>query len=116
VYVRPFPDVSSARWQVSTGDGRDPLWSHSGRELFYVSPGSGKLMSVAVKPGATFAFEQPRPLFSTVPYVSGGSMPAYNVGPDDKRFLFLRESAQNERSELIVVQNWTRELQERSRK
>ena len=116
VYVRPFPEVGAARWQVSTGDGRDPLWSHSGRELFYLSPTSGKLMSVAVKPGATFTFDQPRPLFSAASYVPGGSAAAYDVGPDDTRFLFLRETAPNERSELIVVQNWTRELQERSRK
>ncbi|HET7468653.1 MAG TPA: protein kinase [Gemmatimonadales bacterium] len=116
VYVRPFPDVGSARWQVSTSDGRDPLWSHSGRELFYLSPTSGKLMSVAVKPGATFAFDQPRPLFSTVSYVPGTSVAAYDVSPDDKRFLFLRETAPNDRSELIVVQNWTEELKQRSRK
>jgi serine/threonine-protein kinase len=116
VYVRPFPDVASARWQVSTSDGRDPLWSHSGRELFYVSANTGKLMSVAVKPGATFAFDQPRPLFSTVPYVPGTSVPAYDVSPDDKRFLFLRETSPNERSEMIVVQNWTEELKQRSRK
>jgi hypothetical protein len=55
-------------------------------------------------------------LFSTVPYVPGGSVAPYDVSPDDKRFLFLRETAPNERSELIVVQNWTRELLERSRK
>jgi serine/threonine-protein kinase len=116
VYVRPFPDVASARWQVSTTDGRDPLWSHSGRELFYLSPTTGKLMTVAVKPGATFAFDQPRPLFSTVPYVPGGPVPAYDVSPDDKRFLFLRETAPNDRSELIVVQNWTEELKARARK
>jgi Tol biopolymer transport system component len=116
VYVRPFPDVGSARWQVSTPDGRDPRWSHSGRELFYLSPATGKLMSVAVKPGATFAFDQPRPLFSTVSYVPGGAVPPYDVSPDDKRFLFLRETAPSDRSELIVVQNWTTELEQRSRK
>jgi serine/threonine-protein kinase len=116
VYVRPFPDVASAKWQVSTTDGRDPLWSHSGRELFYLSPGTGKLMSVAVKPGATFSFDQPRPLLSTVAYVPGGAVPPYDVSPDDKRFLFLRETAPNERSELIVVQNWTTEMKARARK
>jgi hypothetical protein len=81
-----------------------------------VSANTGKLMSVAVKPGATFAFDQPRPLFSTVPYVPGTSVPAYDVSPDDKRFLFLRETSPNERSEMIVVQNWTEELKQRSRK
>jgi serine/threonine-protein kinase len=116
VYVRPFPDVASAKWQVSTTDGRDPAWSHSGKELFYVSPGAGKLMSVAVKPGPTFSFDQPRPLFSTVPYVPGGAVPPYDVSSDDKRFLFLRETAPNERSELIVVQNWTTEMKARARK
>ena len=35
VYVRPFPNVETARRQVSTGGGTRPLWSRNGRELFY---------------------------------------------------------------------------------
>src|SRR5262249_49181005 len=27
IYVRPFPDVNSARWQVSSGGGVQPLWA-----------------------------------------------------------------------------------------
>ena len=27
VYVRPFPDVNSGKWQVSTGGGTRPLWA-----------------------------------------------------------------------------------------
>ena len=49
-------------------------------------------------------------------YVAGGAVPPYDVSPDDKRFLFLRETAPSDRSELIVVQNWTTELEQRSRK
>jgi serine/threonine-protein kinase len=116
VYVRPFPDVGSARWQISTTDGYAPLWSHTGRELFYLSQETGKLMSVAVKPGATFAFDQPRPLLSVVQYVGGGPVQPFDVSADDKRFLFLRETAPSDRSELIVVQNWTQELEQRARK
>ena len=37
VYVRPFPEVNSGKWQVSTGGGTRPLWARSGEELFYVS-------------------------------------------------------------------------------
>ena len=37
VYVRPFPDVGSGRWQVSLNGGTAPRWAHSGRELFYVN-------------------------------------------------------------------------------
>jgi hypothetical protein len=41
-------------------------------------------------------------------------MPSYDVSPDDKRFVMLRETSANERSEFIVVQNWTRELDARA--
>jgi Tol biopolymer transport system component len=115
VYVRPFPDAGSARWQVSTAGGKDPVWSHSGRELFYRST-QDQLMTVAVRPGATFSFEQPKALFSTANYVAMNPVPSFDVSPDDKRFLFLRETAPNERNELIVVQNWTQEMKGRARK
>ena len=74
IYVRPFPDAGSARWQVSTAGGGDPLWSHSGRELFYRSAQEA-MMSVAIRPGATFAFEQPKALFSTANYLPHNARP-----------------------------------------
>ena len=36
VYVRPFPNTSDVRWQVSNGGGASPVWSHDGNELFFV--------------------------------------------------------------------------------
>jgi len=115
VYVRPFPDAGSARWQVSTAGGTSPLWSHSGKELFYRSA-QEQMMTVAIRPGANFAFDLPKPMFSTAPFVGINPIQSFDVSPDDKRFLFLRETAQNERNELIVVQNWTEELKARARK
>jgi serine/threonine-protein kinase len=114
VYVRPFPDAASARWQVSTAGGTDPVWSHSGKELFYRSA-QEKLMTVAVRPGATFAVEQPKPLFSTTPYIALAPIASFDVSPDDRRFLLLRETAPDERNELIVVQNWAEEMKVRAK-
>jgi Tol biopolymer transport system component len=54
VFVRPFPDVESGKWQVSTAGGVSPVWAHSGRELFFVS-GAEELVSQAVSGGAGFA-------------------------------------------------------------
>ncbi|MDQ3138232.1 MAG: protein kinase [Gemmatimonadota bacterium] len=91
VYVRPFPDAASARWQVSTAGGSDPVWSRSGRELFYRS-GGNELMIVQVRPGAGFSSGQPKALFSTAPYVAIGPVQSFDVSPDDRRFLMLRET------------------------
>ena len=41
IYVRPFPDVSAGRWQVSIDGGRSPHWAHSGQELFFQGANAG---------------------------------------------------------------------------
>jgi Tol biopolymer transport system component len=35
IYVRPFPNVNTGRFQVSRGGGPQPVWSRDGRELFF---------------------------------------------------------------------------------
>ena len=47
------------------------MWAHSDKELFYWSA-AGKMMSVGIRPGATFGFEPPRALFSITSYVPEG--------------------------------------------
>jgi hypothetical protein len=115
VYVRPFPDAASARWQISPAGGNDPVWSHSGRELFYLS-GRNELVAVEVHPGSSFSFGQPKVLFAATPYVSIGPVQSYDVSPDDRRFLMLRETTPTERNELILTENWIEEMKARARK
>ncbi len=115
IYVRPFPDTESARWQVSSAGGADPVWSRNGRELFYLSA-QNEMMSVAVAPGATFSISPPERLFSTAPYTPIPPVPSFDVSPDGKRFLLLRETTPTERNELIVVENWTREMRARAQR
>jgi eukaryotic-like serine/threonine-protein kinase len=114
IYVRPFPDAGSARWQVSAAGGSDPVWARNGRELFYLSA-QGEMTSVEVAPGAAFTISSPKRLFSTAPYTPIPPVPAFDVSPDGKQFLMLRETSPSERNELIVVQNWVQEMRARSR-
>jgi Tol biopolymer transport system component len=36
VFVQPFP-TTGAKWQISAGGGRQPMWRRDGRELFFVT-------------------------------------------------------------------------------
>jgi len=111
VYVRPFPNVGEGRWQVSIGGGREPVWAHSGRELFYKS--FDDLLTVAsVTPGAAFEVHGRKPLFMTADYDNDVEHPRYNVSPDDQRFMMSRKTTSSE-SDLVLVLNWFTELKTR---
>ena len=105
IYVRPFPETSSAKWQVSTAGGSQPVWSKSGRQLYYLS-GKNELVAADIRPGTTFAVGEQRPLFSFAPFLRLGPIPSYLVSADDRRFLMLREGESAQESELIVAVHW----------
>ena len=52
VFVRPFPNVESGRWQVSTAGGTRPAWSRQGDELFYLD-GNDQLTAVRFQASGT---------------------------------------------------------------
>ena len=108
VYVCPFPNTNDGRWLVSTAGGSEPVWAHSGTELFY--KGSGNLMSVEVLPGPIFVTGERRALFSTQGFRSSRTHQQYDVMPDDQRFVMIRNLGGQEASELIVVENFFEEL------
>ena len=68
IYVRPFPNVTGGRWQVSSGGGQ-PAWARSGRELFYIDSTTQALMSVAVQTSPAISSGTPVRLFDTRPYL-----------------------------------------------
>ncbi len=109
VYVRPFPNTNDGKWQVSTDGGLEPVWAHSGRELFY--KGSGNLIVVEVLPGATFVTGERGVLFSTRRFGSSNPLhQSYDVTPDGQRFVMIRNLSSEEATELIVVENFFEEL------
>ena len=111
VYVRPFPNTDGGKWSVSIGGGREPVWSHSGRELFYKS--GGMLVSAAIRSGSTFVVRERRPLFAVAgSYMTDTSYPQYDVTPDDQRFVMV-EFVAEEASALVLIENWFEVLEER---
>jgi roadblock/LC7 domain-containing protein len=99
VYVRPYPGPG-ARVSVSLQGGTEPVWAHSGRELFFRSGDS--LMAAAVALSPSFAVTGRRRLF-TGSFVSGDTYREYDVAPDDRHFVMLSGGAG--RSTLIGLQH-----------
>jgi len=125
VFVRPFPDTESAKYPISSGGGRAPVWAHSGRELFYLADensssttvGTRALMVASIRPGPPFAVLERRVLFP-VPdgFYFANNSTSYRVTRDDQRFLMARLAGTGDpevRDELILVQNFFEELKRR---
>jgi serine/threonine-protein kinase len=110
VYVRRFPGPAG-RWQVSTTEGSEPVWSRDGSRLFFRS--GGALMTADVRLSPDFEAGTPRVLFET-PFDSAGALHAgYDAGPDGTSFVMIRSEKESTASAIHVVLNWFEELKER---
>lgn len=110
VYIRPFPNVGSARVQVSTDGGREPTWSHDSKELFYRNE-AGDLIDAMVSSTADLRISARRKLFSMQPYATDNSHRMISVAPDNQSFYLARKFVANgQPAQVIVVQNWFQEL------
>jgi Tol biopolymer transport system component/predicted Ser/Thr protein kinase len=111
VYVQPFPGPGG-KWQISVSGGTEPVWSHTGREIFYRS--GDKMMAVGVVPSRGFSAETPHVLFEGgrfVPTRRGDA--TYDVSPDDRRFVMVQRSLESVATHLNVVLNFSEELKRR---
>jgi serine/threonine-protein kinase len=118
VFVRPFPDVESGRWQVSTDGGLSPKWSRDGSEIFYVS-GARHMMAASVRTEPSFSVAARLELFSLAgSFIQSDISVPYDVGEGERQFLMGRAYAG--RSEgaappprVMLVTNWLDELRAR---
>jgi serine/threonine-protein kinase len=109
IYVRPFPEVEHGRWQVSTGGGTQAAWARNGRELFYLD-GSNSLTTVPVQTtGATFSTGKPARVFDRA-YAIPVGFRTYDVSPDGRRFLMIKDDQSAAAAGIVVVLNWQEEL------
>jgi len=113
VYVRPFPNVDSARVRVSRGSGLGPVWSPKGDELFYITE-DRSFMAVPVQPRGGSLIGEPRELF-TVPgellvLPNVYRYTSFSVAPDGQRFLMARDGATSTAEPMVLVVNFQEEL------
>lgn len=106
VYVRRYPDGGSLR-QVSSDGGAYPVWSASGKELFYRN--GDKLMAVAVETDKNLVLGSPTVLFER--RYGRSLFSTFAVSSDGHRFIDLDDSvAEPTPTHLVLVQNFSEEL------
>ena len=101
VYVTAFPGPGG-RWQVSNGGGVQPVWSRSGKEIFFLAA-DRKLMAAPCETGPVFSVGPPKALFQTLARYTGNV--AYDVAPDG-RFLVNTLVGASAAPPITVVTNW----------
>ena len=101
--MRPFPNASGGRWQVSSGGGVYALWSNNGRELFYETA-DNRIMVVdySVNRGS-LVLGKPRLWSDKQLFYAGTSN--LDLAPNGKRFavLALPEALPGEKSTAHVT-------------
>jgi serine/threonine-protein kinase len=121
IYVQPFPNVNSGRWQISTAGGTKALWARSGGELFYVD-GSGAVMTVPIQTTTAFSNGTPARLLEAKYFHGVQQSRSYDVSRDGQRFLLIKDvpaTAADGRTttetpaSMVVVVNWFEELKQR---
>ena len=105
VYVQTFPQ-HTGKWQISTSGGVNPVWSHDGKELFYLSPKS-ELMAVGVSTNSgTFQAGTPKLLFQAHIMPTSYWRSNYVVLHDGQKFLMLTPAGETKQAAITVVVNW----------
>ncbi len=106
VYVQPFPKAGGKIWQVSSGVGFAPQWSHDGKRIFY-QDFKNRMLAADVSTSPTFRVVRTQVLFSG-PYFSYEYYHEYAVAPDDKHFVMLQipPAAMGRGARLVELQHW----------
>jgi dipeptidyl aminopeptidase/acylaminoacyl peptidase len=96
--------------QISSGGGREPLWSRDGKRLFYLW--EDQVWAVDVRIDPEFAAGRPRLLFEKPGYAHHNYIRGWDISTDSQRFLMVkREDRESEPvTELVLVQHWLEEL------
>jgi serine/threonine-protein kinase len=112
VYVRPFPGPGG-KWQISTGGGRDPVWSRTRPELFYVRDQRIMVATYAADRDSLRA-DRPRQVSETLlsDLRPGSTLRMLDLHPDGQRFALATrpETFAVKQDKVIFIFNFFDEL------
>jgi hypothetical protein len=114
VFVQPYPKTG-AKYRI-TANGSVPIWSHDGKQLFYVDS-NAKLFAVDIQTTPAVSAGPPTelPIAGALHPIPG--LRNYDITPDGKRFLVVlpakNDATKAATAQINVVVNWFEELRQR---
>jgi serine/threonine-protein kinase len=102
VYVRPYPGPGG-RWQVSLDGGTEPVWSPTGREIFYRN--GDRMMAATVRTVGGFEVGARAQLFEGAYDAVSRQITNYDVTRDGRTFVMLQQ-VQGTAQSVFVTLNW----------
>ena len=114
IYLRPFPNVGGGRWQLSTDGGTEPIWSTTGRELYFRDTERATILAVdlAQGPGAATSRTVTR-LPAADDFEVNPRNRLFDVSRDGRFLMIQRAGTTDVSGDLVIVLNWFQELREK---
>ena len=120
IYVRPFPDVETGKWQVSRQGGSFPIWNQASNEIIWWSPETDQIMTahfnVAQENENAISFSNPTALFNA-PYRTSTNFFPFDYNSANEEFVFISPDSSNSGSSVLalqtrlkVIENFSQEL------
>lgn len=120
IYVRAFPEATSGggKWQISSGGGAYPMWSRSGRQLFFENLESRVMTAAYTVQGSSFVAEKPRMWSEKQLANRVNASRNIDLAPAGKRFAVIlpaEEPGSNQtRSRVTFIENFFDEVRRRA--
>jgi len=119
IYVRGFPEAASGsgKWQISSGGATYPMWSRSGRQLFFETLDNHVMVASYIVRDNSFVAEKPRLWSERQLAELTNTSRNIDLAPDGKRFVVImpveQPGSQQARSRVTFIENFLDELRRR---
>ena len=91
-------------YPVSIAGGSRAKWSRDGKEIFFANANAEMVLASVVVSGNAFSISDRRVLFPL------RGVREWDVAPDGRRFMLLRDRRDTQGLKLVVVENFLQEL------